>query len=253
MRTFVFAKRNVKEIVRDPLSALFCIAFPLLLLIVFQIMNGYVPDEVTTFNLSSLTPGICVFAYSFVMLFTAQLVAKDRTTAFLNRLYTSEMKMYEYVFGYALPMIVVAVFQTIVTYFTAFIISLINGDSFSLIGALTSFIGYLPVILLFISFGIVFGSMFSEKAAPGISSSVISASAFLSGAWMPLETMGGFCTFCKCLPFYPAVTVGRTLFSRVEVSFDNLWLSLLTVLLYTATLIVIGMITFKVKTTSDNK
>ena len=43
MRTLVFAKRNLKEIFRDPISLIFCIGLPLFLLIIFQQFN--IPND----------------------------------------------------------------------------------------------------------------------------------------------------------------------------------------------------------------
>ena len=69
MRTLNFAKRNFKEIARDPLSLIFAVILPLFLLFVFQQFD--IPNE--SYKLVNFTPGIVVFGFSFITLFTAML------------------------------------------------------------------------------------------------------------------------------------------------------------------------------------
>ena len=39
MKSIVFAKRTIKEILRDPLSYIFCLGFPLVMLIIMSIVD----------------------------------------------------------------------------------------------------------------------------------------------------------------------------------------------------------------------
>lgn len=118
MRALVFGNRTFKEILRDPLSYIFCVGFPIVMLIVMSIVNDSIPAEsgMTVFQLKNLTPGIMVFGLGFVMLFTCIQVSKDRTTALMLRLYTSPMKTIDFLIGYTLPVILIAFFQSAVTY-----------------------------------------------------------------------------------------------------------------------------------------
>ena len=43
--TMVFAKRNFIEVGRDPLSWIFCIAFPIVMLVIMSIVNSAIPKE----------------------------------------------------------------------------------------------------------------------------------------------------------------------------------------------------------------
>ena len=88
MRMINFAKRNFKELIRDPLSLVFEIVLPLFLLFIFQQFD--IPAD--NYKLENFTPSIILFGFSFITLFTATLVAKDRTSSFLIRLGTSPMK-----------------------------------------------------------------------------------------------------------------------------------------------------------------
>ena len=76
MRMLTFAKRNLKEILRDPINLVFGLGFPLILLLLLSAIQANVP--VNIFEIDTLTPGITVFGLSFITLFSATLVAKDR-------------------------------------------------------------------------------------------------------------------------------------------------------------------------------
>ena len=101
MRMINFAKRNFKELIRDPLSLIFEIALPLFLLFIFQQFN----IDADNYRLENFTPSIILFGFSFITLFTATLIAKDRTSSFLIRLGISPMKSGDYILGYILSLL----------------------------------------------------------------------------------------------------------------------------------------------------
>lgn len=239
----LFAGRNFMELLRDPLSYVFCLGFPIVMLIVFQIFSGYAPG-VSMFRLDELTPGICVFSYSFVMLYMALLVSKDRATSFLSRLFTSPMRNVDFVVGYILPGLVITLLQTIICYIVALIIGAITGVLMLPQGILASFAVLLPSMLFFVCAGLIFGSVFSEKSAPGLSSIIISLAGFTSGAWIPLESMGGFGRFCSFLPFYPAVLVGRHALQLEGFGFEEFWLKLIISTSWCAIAFVLAVVLF---------
>ena len=45
MKTLIFAKRNFKEIIREPLLYIFCAGFPLFMITMFQIIVKYSSDH----------------------------------------------------------------------------------------------------------------------------------------------------------------------------------------------------------------
>ncbi len=212
-RTIAFVKRNTLEMLRDPLIYIFCLGFPAIMLLLFQvIMYSFVAQKLPIFEATSLVPGIIMFSFTFVMLIESILVSKDRSSAFLIRLYTSPMKTADYVAGYALPCFVVGVVQELVCLFVGWLLSVIMGGTyFSFGAAMLLAVEMLPMLLIFIFLGILFGSALNEKSAPGLCSALICAAGILGGAWMPLDTMGGFETFCRFLPFYPSVYIGRVI------------------------------------------
>lgn len=211
-RTAAFIKRNALEMLRDPLVYVFCLGFPVVMLVLFQTINHFTKGATPMFAATSLIPGIMMFSFTFVMLSVSLLVSKDLSSAFLTRLFTSPMRTWEYVAGYAIPCLVVGVGQEIVCVLFGWIVSLIVGGGYFAFGAaVLLMLEMLPMLVICIAFGVFFGSVLSDKSAPAISSVFISAAGILGGAWMPLDTMGGFETFCRFLPFYPSVYIGRVI------------------------------------------
>lgn len=205
-----FAKRNIKEIARDPVVYIFCLAFPVIMLALFSIINRFTGATTTNFDFPSLIPGITTFSLSFIMLCECLLVSKDKTTSLLKRLYVSPMKRSDFVTGYALPSFVCGVIHIIICIFSGYILSLICSSPYiSFASCLLLLLESLPILLINVFAGIIVGCLLNDKSAPAITSVFISASGILGGAWMPLDIMGKFETFCLFLPFYPSVYLGR--------------------------------------------
>jgi len=204
MRTLVFSTRTLKEIIRDPVSLFFGLVFPVILLVLLTLINKNVPGDV--FNIEMLTPGVAVFGLSFMALFAGQIIAKDRSSEFLTRLFTTPMKSRDFILGYTLPLIPMALLQTILCFITA----LLLGMSFSFT-IIPSILLILPMGIVFISAGLLIGSLFSEKAVGGICGAFLTnVAAIFSGAWFAVELVGGvFEKIAYALPFYHAVEMGR--------------------------------------------
>ncbi len=199
MRIWNFAKRNCKELIRDPLSLVFAILLPLFLLFFFQQFD--IPND--SYKLENFTAGILVFGFSFITLFTAMLISKDRTTSLLIRLGISPMKPAEYILGYMLSLLPILLVQNILF----FLLAVCLGLSFSLSLLLAGLVS-LVIAILFIALGILIGSIFSEKASSGISSIFVQLVCFTSGMYFPKELLGDiFGRVCEFLPFEPAVTL----------------------------------------------
>lgn len=212
MRSIIFGKRTMKEILRDPLSYIFCLGFPILMLIIMTIVDRSIPSEagMTIFHIYNLTPGIALFGLSFIMLFVCLQVSKDRSTAFILRLYASPMKPVDFIAGYTLPVLVLALLQAVIAFLAAVVIGFIVDYQFELTHIILCIFILLPSALVFISFGIFFGSLLNDKAAPGICSIIISAASMLGGIWMDVDSIGGnFAKFCHALPFYQGVSAAR--------------------------------------------
>ena len=242
MRMFAFLKRTTKEIMLDPLSVFFGLGFPIVLLLLLSAINAGVPEGQgpDNFRIEQLAPAISVFGLSFINLFSALLVSKDRGTSLLQRLFTTPLKAADYIVGYLLPMLPIALLQTVVCY----IIALLLGLSFSL-NCLLMLCGTLVISLLFAGMGLLFGSFLNEKQVGGLCGALITnISAWFSGAWFSLDTIGGaFKTVGQILPFYHAVEMQKALlrgdFGGV-LDQGHLWI----VLGYTAVILAAAILVF---------
>jgi len=221
-RIINFFKRNLKEVLRDPIIYIFCLGFPLVMLILFQVINNYTGGNTPMFELRSLLPGIIMFSYTFVMLTMALLVSKDRQTSFLKRLYSSPMRASDFVIGYALVGVVIGAIQSVICVIGGFVIALVSNVVFiSFFEVLLLIVSQFPMLIINVFVGILLGTFFNDKSAPGICSVFISLAGVLGGCWMPIEGMGGFEMFCRFLPFYPSVYIGRVITGATNVMGTN--------------------------------
>ena len=97
MRILVFARRCTKEILRDPINLFFGLGFPVVLLLLLSVIQANIP--VPLFEIRHLAPGIAVFGLSFMTLFSATLLSKDRESALLQRLYTTPLSSLDVILG----------------------------------------------------------------------------------------------------------------------------------------------------------
>lgn len=206
MRMLTFAKRNTKEILRDPLNLGFMFGFPLILIFLLSAIQANIP--VPLFEIAHLTPGIAVFGLSFMTLFSATVIAKDRSSSLLQRLYTTPMTPLDFILGYTLPMIPIAILQSIVCYAVAIMLGL--PVTINILPAIASII---PSSLLYISIGLLCGSILTDKQVGGICGAALTnISAWLSGTWFDLDLVGGaFKKIAYSLPFVHAVEMQREL------------------------------------------
>lgn len=219
MRMLTFANRNTKEILRDPLNLGFGLGFPLVLILLLSAIQANVP--VSLFEIQQITPGITVFGLSFMTLFSATIIAKDRNTSLLQRLYTTPLTPVDFILGYTLPIIPIAVVQCIVCYAVAVLLGL--PVTVNIVYAVLFII---PVAILFIALGLLCGSVFTDKQVGGICGALLTnLSAWLSGTWFDLELVGGaFKNVAYALPFVHAVEMERAvLVGNFENIFPHLW------------------------------
>lgn len=204
MRMLTFGRRNAKEILRDPLTLAFGLGFPLVLILLLSAIQASIP--VPLFEIRHLTPGITVFGLSFMTLFSATLIAKDRGTSFLQRLYTMPLSPLDFILGYTLPILPIALAQSAITYIVAVFLGLDIT-----VNILFALLLILPISLLFIGLGLLFGSILTDKQVGGICGALLTnLSAWLSGTWFDLELVGGFFKkIAYALPFVHAVEMER--------------------------------------------
>ena len=189
MRMLLFAKRNVKEVLRDPVNLFFGLGFPLVLLALLSIINAAIPPEAENpmFQIENLAPGLAMFGSVFMALFAGMLLSKDRTSSFLMRLFASPMASGDFILGYTLPMLVITIGQAAITLLAAGALGLeINIHILSAVAvtALTS--------LLFVGAGLFFGSLLNDKAVGGVCGALLTnVAGWLSGVFVPIDLIGG--------------------------------------------------------------
>lgn len=243
MRALTFASRNTKEIIRDMMSLIFGVAFPIVLLLLLSAINksipeGYGPD---LFEIEKLAPGITVFGLSFLCLFSSMLIAKDRTASFMLRLFTSPLKPSDFIIGYTIPLLPMAMLQSAVCYVCA----LFFGLELS-INLLVAIVVNIPIAIVFIALGLLFGSILSEKAVGGICGALITnLSAWFSNIWFDTNLVGGaFAKVAELLPFSHAVNAARfAVMGEYGSIFPDLW----WVIGYAIVLLSASIIVFSVK------
>lgn len=246
-RIFTFSRRVFLELVRDPLSYIFALGLPLVMLGIMTLVNRSIPAEAAMelFTPASLTPGIAVFGETFLMLFTAILLADDRSGQFLVRLTVSPMRSGEFLLGYTIPILLLSILQGIITYAAGFILSAMQGETFDAAGMLAAMAVSVPTAVFFIALGFLLGCLFGNKAAPGVSSMIISAAALLGGIWMDIDMMGGvWLDICRVLPFYHAVRAARL---ALCCEFDGIITHIAVVGIYVAVLCVMASLVFMKK------
>jgi len=194
-RIYILAKRNIKEILRDPLSLVFTIAMPLGMEILFYFLFH---NATAQFDMKYLAPGIVVFSQAFLALFSGLLIAQDRASAFLTRLYVSRARSHEFIFGYAFSLLPLVLIQSVLFFLVG---GAIDPGIFS-IGMIRSIAVSLITSLFYVGMGILLGSLCGEKSIGGIASVVIAGQSLLSGMWFPPEEVNGVVLIImRCLPF----------------------------------------------------
>lgn len=230
MRLLAFSGRTAKEILRDPLNLFFGLGFPLVLIGLLTAIQSNIP--VPIFELAHLTPGVTIFGLSFMTLFAAVLISKDRESALLQRLYTTPLTAADFIFGYTLPLLPMAVAQGIICYIAAALLGLELK-----ITALYAVLVIIPVALFYIALGLIFGSVLNSKQVGGICGALLTnLSAWLSGIWFDVDLVGGaFEKIANALPYIHAVELERAVFNA---DYSNILPHLWWVLGYTAVAVV---------------
>ena len=236
MRMLTFAKRCGKEILRDPLNLGFGLGFPLVLLLLLTTIQKNIPVDL--FEIDTLAPGITVFGLSFMTLFSATLVAKDRESALLQRLYTTPLTAMDFILGYMLPLLPIALGQVVICYLFAIPLGLTIS-----VNILYAILGTIPMAIFNIALGLLCGSLLGVKQVGGICGALLSnLSAWLSGVWFDLELVGGvFNKVAHALPFIHAAELKKALFTG---NFEAAATHILPVLVYSVIVTAVAVVCF---------
>ncbi|MDO4743455.1 MAG: ABC transporter permease [bacterium] len=236
MRMMTFAKRCAKEILRDPINLGFGLGFPLVLLVLLSAIQANIP--VNLFEINTLTPGITVFGLSFMTLFSATLISKDRESALLQRLYTTPLTGIDFILGYMLPILPIAIGQTIICYLFAIPLGLEVS-----VNIIYSVIGIIPMAIFNIALGLLCGSVLGVKQVGGICGALLTnLSAWFSGVWFDLNLVGGaFKKIANALPFVHAAELEKALFNG---NFEGAASHILPIILYSVVITAVAVFCF---------
>ena len=236
MRMITFAKRCAKEILRDPINLGFGLGFPLILLLLLSTIQKSIP--VHLFEIDTLAPGITVFGLSFITLFSATLIARDRESALLQRLYTTPLTGIDFILGYMIPLLPIAIGQAVICFLFAIPLGLTVSANI-----VYAILGIIPMAIFNIALGLLCGSVFGAKQVGGICDALLTnLSAWLSGVWFDLELVGGFFErIANALPFMHAAELEKALFSG---NYDVAASHILPVVVYSALVTVAAVACF---------
>jgi len=206
------------------------------LLLLLSLIQSNLPVEL--FVIDNLTPGIVVFGFSFISLFSALVIAKDRSGSFMMRLLSSPMKSSDFILGYTLPLVPMFLAQSLVCFAAAFALGLKISPNVLLCIAVL-----IPAGLVFVALGLMCGSIFSDKQVGGICGALLTnLSAWLSGTWFDLKLVGGiFEDIAMCLPFARAVEAGR---AALTGAYGSILPNLLWVIAWAAVLYIVAVLVF---------
>ena len=236
MRTLTFASRNLKEIIRDPLNLAFGLGFPAVLLLLLSAIQANIP--VSLFEIERLAPGVAVFGLSFMTLFSATVISKDRGSSLLQRLYTTPMTPADFILGYTLPIIPLSVIQSVFCFATAALLGLEISVNVALAVLLI-----IPISLFYVALGLLCGSLLNDKQVGGVCGALLTnLSAWLSGIWFDLDLVGGvFKKIAYMLPFVHAVELER---AAVSGDFNGLISHIPWVLVYAVIILLLAVAAF---------
>jgi ABC-2 type transport system permease protein len=237
MKTWIYSKRNLKELISDPISLIFTIGLPAFLMIFMISLNQSLNVNVA-FNPENFVPSTIIFSYGFLTMFTGMLVSKDRCSSFLSRMFVSPLKAKHYILGYMLPITIIALAQAIILYVIGFSIGL--DISINVLISIP-FLGLISI--MFISFGLLLGSLLRDQQVGPISSILIQVVAFLSGMWFSLDLIGGvFEQIGYILPFAHGVDMVRFI---LQGEYSEIWYAFAIISIYTVVITFLAIKVFK--------
>jgi len=241
MRFVELAKRNSREMWRDPVYMGLAIGIPVAFLVIFWALGRNIGDQ-SFLSTAMLVPGIAVFGFAFLLMFSGMMLARDREGAFLPRLLTAPLGPRDFILSYSLPYIPVVISQIVVCFGVGVFLGLeMPGDA---VHVLLVFVILLVMGIGSVGLGMILGLLFNVNQVSGVGSAIIALVALLGGIWIDLEAIGGvFYDIGNALPFAHAIGAARDV--MVGAGLDGISMDFYWVLGYTLLFFAIGSLLFR--------
>jgi ABC-2 type transport system permease protein len=240
MRFTELAGRNLKEVLRDPLSVSVSIVLPVGLMVILGALGSGLP-QASYLGPTLLVPGIALFGFAMLVFSSGFLLARDRETALLARLLTTPLRPTDFIAAYSLPFIPVAILQMAAIFAVGAFLGLEVSGS-----ALLAFVILLGMSIGYIGLGMILGSVLSSKQV-GLGYALVLLPTIFSGTWFDIGLFGGvFEQAMNALPFAHALDATRAVMVG-GVGFDEIATDLLWVLGYTVVFFGLGVLAFRRK------
>jgi ABC-2 type transport system permease protein len=203
MKLWTLTKRNLFEILRDPLTLILGLGLPVGSLLLFSALGSSFPLDI--FTPSYLVPGIVVFSFSFLLMFAAMIVTKDRRSALMERIRLAGAGPWTRILSYGLALTPVMILQILLSLGLGLIWGYLPSANLLITG-----LSLLMPGLLLIFLGLLLGTLFTEQQIAGLGSVFITAASILGGTWMDLRMIGGAMeNIAYALPFAHGVDLAR--------------------------------------------
>ena len=238
MRFAELAIRNFKEMLRDPISTGLELGIPAGFLVIFWALGRSMGDE-SFLTTTMLVPGIAVFGFAFLLMFSAMMLSRDREGALLSRLLTAPLKPRDFILSYSLPYIPVVILQIALCFGIGALLGL------ELLGnAGIVFLVLLVMGICCVELGMILGLLFNVNQVSGVGSVIITLVALLGGIWIDIEAIGGvFYGVGNALPFAHAIDAARD--AMIGAGFSSIATDFYWVLGYTAVFFALGIFLFR--------
>jgi len=186
-------------------------------------------------------PGIIIFGLLILIPTSARIMVRDKEKGFLSRLLTTPARPVDFISGYSLSLVAVAIAQIII------FIAAARGLGMDIVGSLwLAFLVFLLVSLSSIGIGMVVASLSkSENQAEPLSWLFAMPLALLSGCWFSIELMPTYLrNVAYAFPYAHAIDASRAVLIR-GVGLEAIGSDFLFLVGWAAVIFVIGVVLFR--------
>ncbi len=175
------------------------------------INTSHLSVEAEVTQMDFVAPGIIIFGLLILVPTSARLMVKDKEAGYMSRLLTTPTRPWEFISGYSLALVVIAIVQIII------FIMLGVAFGMNIVGNIfLAFLVYFVAGLCSIGIGMVVAALSkSENQAEPLCWLIAMPLAVLSGVWFPQEIMPDFIQVLgDIFPFSHAVSASRMIIIR---------------------------------------